>query len=898
GFCEADAVKHYAPNLVLEPVHIDIAADFDFTATTLHATITHTVRSNRTVTAESSEALRDAATTLELNGVSFDNVKVTGDGVVGFEYDGQIIAVKFAGPATTKGDERKIVITYSVQRPVSGLFWNVAERDLATNGTYIITDHETERARYWLATVDAPTVRTTLTFHLTAPEHMSTVANGIEVSSKPAAVAGRKTTTWHLDYPCPAYLLCMAVGDFTVATDRDAVLEDGRKIPVKYYATKNYSAEDLLVTFKATPTMIEWISKRFKFDMPWFKYSQIASPFVGGAMEDISIVTWGSFAVMNARHARDFGFYIDATNIHEMGHSFFGDATVVRYYEHAWLKESWASYIESLWLEDTAGHESARMYRFEELESYAEETEDYMRPIVNRRYDHSWSMFDGHLYPGGSVRLHMLRGLLGDDVFFAACSAYLHQYAKKTVETDDFRKVLEAHSGLNLTRFFDQWFYSKGYPVFKTEYKYDPKKQVASVSFVQTQADAANGVGLFALDVPVEFKTADGTVHRAVASFDGNNVTATAAAFTGAKAVTVEIDADGFQVFGIDGTFNPGLEILLKTAAEARDPVNRTRAYRTLLKDADLYTVRRVAPIAVAERLGEVRVEIALALSKLRHAPAIDLLLTLAKNETNDVARTGIYVAAAGIKHPAVYAWAKAALAAPTAATDLTYRQLSAVFRAVSASRKPSDEAYFTAVIRDGSVAVGLGDDYKDMVHGYALTALSQYRTESAARTLLAHSSSILGNGGSKAEFPLQAMMLGALGRVAPYVPKPLAETLVEMAAESLDSTLHFRVPANAVLAINNAGHGLAVQYADRILATKPVAAVQDQAFYVKAANKARGAATGPGAAVSALIKRVEGLETQVRDVEAKYLAKADAEKQVAEAAEAAKKETAAASKE
>ncbi|KAI9218852.1 peptidase M1, membrane alanine aminopeptidase, partial [Blastocladiella britannica] len=331
GFCEADAVKHYAPNLVLEPVHIDIAADFDFTATTLHATITHTVRSNRTVTAESSEALRDAATTLELNGVSFDNVKVTGDGVAGFEYDGQIIAVKFNGPATTKGDERKIVISYSVQRPVSGLFWNIAERDLATNGTYIITDHETERARYWLATVDYPTVRTTLTFHLTAPEHMTAVANGIEVSAKPAAVAGRKTTSWHLDYPCPSYLLCVAVGDFTVAEDRDAVLDDGRKIPVKYYATKNYSAEELMITFKATPGMIEWISKRFMFDMPWFKYSQIASPYIGGAMEDISLVTWGSFAIVNARHARDFGFLIDAVNIHEMGHSFFGDATVVRY---------------------------------------------------------------------------------------------------------------------------------------------------------------------------------------------------------------------------------------------------------------------------------------------------------------------------------------------------------------------------------------------------------------------------------------------------------------------------------------------------------------------------------------------------------------------------------------
>ncbi|KAI9218853.1 hypothetical protein BC828DRAFT_387522, partial [Blastocladiella britannica] len=571
-----------------------------------------------------------------------------------------------------------------------------------------------------------------------------------------------------------------------------------------------------------------------------------------------------------------------------MGHSFFGDATVVRYFEHAWLKESWASYIETLWVEDFHSADSARMYRFGQQEGYISETSRYMRPIVNRRYDHSWTMFDSHLYPGGSARLHMLRGLLGDDVFFAGVSAYLHQYAKKTVETDDFRKVLEAHSGLNLTRYFDQWFYSKGYPKFKTEYKYDDKKQVASVAFEQTQVDAAKGVGLFALDVPVEFKTADGTVHRAIASFDGNNATATAAVFTGAKAVTVEIDADGFQLFGLDGNFNPGLEILLKTAAEARDPVNRVRAYRTLLKEADFYTLRRVAPIATAEPLGEVRVAIAKALAQLRHTPAIDLLLTLAKNEKDDMTRVGIF-STLEFKHPAVYAWAKATVADSATATGLTYRQLGSVLRTIAASRKDQDEAYFTKIVTEGPAAAGLGDDYKDMLIGAAITALSAFQTESAARTLLARAESILGNGGANEEFPVQTQTLGALGRISHYVPKPLAETLVETAAESLDSSLHFRIPFSAAMAINNAGHGLAAKYAGRIAATKATSPAQDHQFFVKAAAKARGASAGPGAAVSALVKRVEDLEKQLRDVEAKHLAKADADKQVADAAKAAK---------
>jgi hypothetical protein len=47
--------------------------------------------------------------------------------------------------------------------------------------------------------------------------------------------------------------------------------------------------------------------------------------------------------------------------------------------------------------------------------------------------------------------------ILGDDIFWPAVKDYLSTYAKKTVETSDFRKKLEEHSGLNLTKYFEQW---------------------------------------------------------------------------------------------------------------------------------------------------------------------------------------------------------------------------------------------------------------------------------------------------------------------------------------------------------------------------------------------------------------------------------------------------------
>lgn len=55
------------------------------------------------------------------------------------------------------------------------------------------------RARYWLPTVDYPTVRTTLTWSITAPKEYISLANGTLKSSE--TKDGQTTTKWELNYP-------------------------------------------------------------------------------------------------------------------------------------------------------------------------------------------------------------------------------------------------------------------------------------------------------------------------------------------------------------------------------------------------------------------------------------------------------------------------------------------------------------------------------------------------------------------------------------------------------------------------------------------------------------------------------------------------------------------------
>lgn len=158
--------------------------------------------------------------------------------------------------------------------------------------------------------------------------------------------------------------------------------------------------------------------KKLNCPLEWPKYYQIATALHGGAMENISLVTWGDFAIMDERERAEFKWLVDWINVHELSHSWFGDMIVCNDFAHAWLKESWATYVEKLYYEDSQGIDAYLYGMYEDRCDYMKESDErYARPIVTKEYESSWDMYDKHLYPGGSFRLHMLRNIIGDSAF-------------------------------------------------------------------------------------------------------------------------------------------------------------------------------------------------------------------------------------------------------------------------------------------------------------------------------------------------------------------------------------------------------------------------------------------------------------------------------------------------
>jgi aminopeptidase N len=269
-----------------------------------------------------------------------------------------------------------------------------------------------------------------------------------------------------------------------------------------YFAPRSVATEaQLKLSFaKVTPDTMIWMQKRLGVAFPFLKYRyfQVVAPEYPSAMENITQTTWNTMFLLDDVWALEYKHWVDLINCHEMAHSYFGDSVTIRHFDHAWLKESWADYMESCWLEHFRGKDEFEYNLHLCSELYFSECGGYQRPIATKRYNSSWQMYDNHLYPGGARRIHMLRRLLGEETFWAAIRDYLGTYnwenAKKnkaigvasaTVETDLFRMILEKHSGFNLTPFFDrtpqefsaplhetklslhliiEWIHGRGYP--------------------------------------------------------------------------------------------------------------------------------------------------------------------------------------------------------------------------------------------------------------------------------------------------------------------------------------------------------------------------------------------------------------------------------------------------
>ncbi len=436
--------------------------------------------------------------------------KVEVDGQpAGFRHDGRVLTIPI--PTLAKGTAATLAIDYVLDQPKKGFYFVLPNADEPTLPRQVYTQSEPDETRYWIPCFDQPDDKVTSEVRVTLPKGLTAISNGGLVSKSDDDAKGTSTFHWRQAIAHSVYLIVVTAGDYVKIEDR------WRDVPVEYYVSPD-EAEHARRSFGKTPEMLEFFSTILGYPYPYEKYAQVTvRNYMWGGMEHTTATTQNAGTIHDERSELDWTS--EGLVSHELAHQWFGDLVTCKTWAHLWLNESFATHLALLWTEHAEGLDEYRMGNYHTRNGYFGQVNGGgMHPLVHAGYGNCYDMFDGHSYNKGSQVLHMLRWMLGDEVFFRALFDYLVDNKERSVTTARLQASLEeAESGEakgQLQWFFDEWAYKPGHPKFAVSWQWVADKKVVHLVVDQNQSTEA-GIAIFRMPVDVRIDAGgESKVHR------------------------------------------------------------------------------------------------------------------------------------------------------------------------------------------------------------------------------------------------------------------------------------------------------------------------------------------------------------------------------------------------
>lgn len=324
---------------------------------------------------------------------------------------------------------------------------------------------------------------TTPRFNPSNEEYVA-VSNGLELSQ--TINGSNKTTHFKHQYPIPAYLIAIAVTNYTVYSH--TVDNNGNPFEIINYIYP----EDLSYAQSRTPVTVDIMNLFADLFEPYpfanEKYGHAEFGW-GGGMEHTTVSFMGGLS--------------RSLIAHELGHQWFGNKVTCGSWQDIWLNEGFATYLAGMVIENFDGNTDFRSWKQDKISSITQENDGSVyipaqdTTSVNRIFSSRLS------YNKGSMVLHMLRKKLGDPVFFQGLKDYLadpalaYGYAK----TEDLIRIMENASGEDLNEFFDDWIYGQGHPRYTIQWNQANGQANLNLKISQTQSHPS--VSFFEVPVPL-----------------------------------------------------------------------------------------------------------------------------------------------------------------------------------------------------------------------------------------------------------------------------------------------------------------------------------------------------------------------------------------------------------
>ncbi|PZQ58908.1 MAG: peptidase M1 [Sphingomonas taxi] len=315
---------------------------------------------------------------------------------------------------------------------------------------YAWTQMEPIDARRMFPSFDEPGFKVPFTVAITAATGQKVFANAPETATAPAG-PGLTRHSFAPTRPLPTYLVAIAVGPFDVVpgpAPANAVRKTA--LPYRVIATKG-QAERLKLAASEGPRILALHEDYFGIPYPYEKLDQIASPVMGGAMENAGLVTYNDTLLLLAPDApasqrRGFGTVV----AHELAHQWFGDLVTPTWWTDIWLNESFAEWAGNrageIWQPGLGTDVAQLAAAFAAMDTDSQSVGRPIRQEITRN-DQIASAFDAITYQKGGQVLTMVERYLGADRFRRGVQYHLNRFRYASATADDFFASMAKGSG-------------------------------------------------------------------------------------------------------------------------------------------------------------------------------------------------------------------------------------------------------------------------------------------------------------------------------------------------------------------------------------------------------------------------------------------------------------------
>ena len=329
----------------------------------------------------------------------------------------------------------------------------------------LMTQLESHSAREVFPCIDEPVAKATFGLTLTTEPNITVLSNTPAETSK--QTEGALVTTFAQTPKMSTYLLAFVAGELAYAETKSQ-----HGVTIRVYATPAHKHE-LDFALNHAAKVLDFYDEYFDTPYPLAKCDLVACPdFAAGAMENWGLVTFREAALLVDEQdtPADTRQHVAQVIGHELAHQWFGNLVTMEWWDHLWLNESFANWMEynctahfypkwQMWEQYTATEQQYAFAR-DGLASVQAVQQHVNHP------DEIATLFDPAIvYAKGGSLIRMLNEYLGGDTFREGLRMYMKRHAFGNTSTNDLWRALSEASGKDVESFMGDWVGKPGHPM-------------------------------------------------------------------------------------------------------------------------------------------------------------------------------------------------------------------------------------------------------------------------------------------------------------------------------------------------------------------------------------------------------------------------------------------------